>query len=296
MNLLISSSLDKLTVAVAQASPYLSLATSKASQIISKIGLSELVKIAFLYQLYDDAIANILALETNRHGTSIYSYAKIHLQGAKTCYGGHVEDGYQAHSANRFFVFEDHASFFGTKGVKYALGDRLSTHISAMGYSQMAYQALAAQGLTALNRLGIPQGFLRTFELPIFISSIPLGIFSPSLKFRFTPEQLRQDFKPDNLGGALYTEKDVSITHLGISGSLIQGVNLSVFKRIYHKPSQFLFGCVQLTAAIALTCIYTAIATPFPVINSSITVIKELMDRHHVIKNIALGALFTSTF
>jgi len=288
-------SFDKLSSMATQIGPYLDKIAPQATQVISKIGLSGIAKIAFLYTLYDDALANILALETNRHGTSIYSYAKIHLQGAKVRYGGHVADYYQSHSQNRVFVFEDHASFFGSKGFTFALKDRLSTHSCAMGYSQGAYEALLNNGMNFLYSKGVPQSILRTFSIPKSILSVAFGVLSPVVKFRFTAEQLQRDFKPDDKGCALYTEKDISVTHLGISGSLIQGVNFSVFKRIYRKPTQFLLGCVQLTAAVALTCLYTGIGTSFPILRSSVAIITEVAERHTIIKNIVLGALFTST-
>lgn len=292
MNYVIST-IGHVSSAFIQVGPRLHKALPRMTQIVSKIGLSELTKIAFLYKLYDDALANILALETNRHGTSLYSYAKIHMQGAKVCYGGHIRDAYQGHSQNRIFVFKDHASF--SENLSFSIKDRLSTFLCSMGYSQGAYSASMRHGLEALGNLGVPSSLLRPFVLPSIILSIPLGILSPTLKFRFTPEQLDKDFREDNEGGALYTEKDISPTHLGISGSLIQGVNFSIFKRIYNKPSKFILGCVQLTAAVALTCIYTGLATPFPLVNTSITIISEVMEKHSIIKNIALGALYTST-
>ena len=245
-----------------RAVPYLSGAAApivhRLRDGVSKIGFYQLAQIAFLYQLYDSGIANILALETNRHGTSLYSYIKIHLQGVKI-------------SKGRAFVYEDDESLLSVGG----LCNRLITPFSASFDSINAYAGLY-----------IP-----------FIISIPLGLISPVVKFRFTPEQLAKDFKEDTEpNGALYPEKDIGVSHLGITGSLMQGLNPSILKRIYSKPTKFLLGCAQLVAAIALTCIVYKISTPFFRVNLILAAVAENMERHRTITKIALCGLNLSTW
>lgn len=269
--------LDKITPFFTNVTPFVNKIAPHVTQVVSKIGFAQLAQIAFVYKLYDNALANILALETNRHGTSIYSYAKIHLQGAKTSKGGHLQDQYQRHSKNRVFVFGDNKS----------LNDAIGTTICAIGYSHGAY-------------LGLMPNFIsnsRSKLVQIFfvVGAIFPALLTPTVKFRFTPEQLKKDFKVDEEGGALFTEKDVGISHLGIKGSLIKGLNISVFKRISNNPSKFVLGIAQIVAAVGLTCIYCGVVTSSPLINSSIIVVSEFMKNHLIIKNVAFGALYLST-
>ncbi len=270
--------INYITPFIDKATPYINIIAPQMNQIISKIGLIQIAQIAFVYNLFDSAIANILALETNRHGTDIYSYAKIHLQGAKTCKGGHVKDSYQSHSKNRVFVFKDNKN----------LDDSISTTICAFGYSLGAYLSYAPDFLNSA-RAGVLQ------LLPI-IPSCLAALVTPTVKFRHTPEQLKKDFKIDDEGGALFTEKNISPLHLGISGSLIQGLNFSLFNRISNHPTKFILGVVQLTAAVGLTCIFCGVVTSSPVINSAITVGSAFMNNHWIISNIALGVLHITTF
>jgi hypothetical protein len=138
----------------------------------------------------------------------------------------------------------------------------------------------------------------KKLELSIIgIISSFLGCASPVVKFRFTPEQINEDFnKNQDRKPILYAKKDIGVTHVEITGSLIQGINSSVFTRIYHKPTKFLYGCVQLVAAVGLTCIYCNIATASPLLNSILAVVSESMKHHQTMTKVALGVLHISTW
>lgn len=278
---------------ISRAAPYLqeslpcmSAMAPRAKEIVSKIGLSQLAQIHLVYQLFDSGLANFLALDTARHGTTLYSYLKIQFQGGKTCYGGHVNDINQSESLNRIFAFSDESTLVGlTKVPLY------TSYFS--GYAHFAR-------MDKFIGKKIEHTFL---ELPLLVLSFLPGLISPTVKYRFTPQEIKRKFEhdEDNVfdgkgGMVLHTKENIGISHLGITGSLIQGMNPSIFGRIYNKPEKFALGCAQLVAAIALTCIYCGILTSSPLINTSITVIAELMNQHAILSKIALCAIYFTTW
>ncbi|HEV7736732.1 MAG TPA: hypothetical protein VGO47_05080, partial [Chlamydiales bacterium] len=71
------------------------------------------------------------------------------------------------------------------------------------------------------------------------------------LRFKFTPEVFKANFTPDRTmpKGCFYTKKPISPLHLGVNGSLLQGLNLGMFSRMVQHPSRMLRGVVFLGAA-----------------------------------------------
>lgn len=82
-----------------------------------------------------------------------------------------------------------------------------------------------------------------------------LGALTPTLRFKFTPEEVKANFTIDSEYGdlAYKTSSNIGTDRIGIIGSLRQGMNCQVFQRIYNNPCKFLLGLAQLTSAVALT-------------------------------------------
>lgn len=300
---------------ISSATSYLSSTRNVISDYISKIAQSKLAKIVFLYHLYDSALANILALDTCRHGTSLPGYVNIFFNGGKINRAGSAETAYletyssdqywikQRKKANigKIYVWNDSRSseLFLAKAQKclpispgalkfrnfiYTVTWPLGKRSASFRFSAQANIALLPAG-KIVGMISHVVGFLLTFV-------------TPTVKYRFTPQELAKKFEndPDLPGMAQRTSSDISPTHLGISGSLIQGLNFGILGRIKNKPGTFALGCVQLTAAIALTLLWTGIQTSSPFIQASVQAINTFSTQHEIISKNAFQILFLSTW
>ncbi len=218
-----------------------------------------------VYNLVDSGLAHFLALETLPHGTGPLGYIGINLFGADPNYGGgstgsSAGTGHEPHlsnSKNFFYVFKD--SEFPTDNhsileqvVEYGnLLPRLHAILSGMGTCGYTLN----DGTQNLAR-GIVGG--------------ALGFLTPTLKFRFTPDAVicggkSCRFQNDECYGnvAYKTAQPISAIHLGITGSLTQGINSNFWQRIASHPKKVAFGVALLTtAAIVAKLTYSYINSP----------------------------------
>lgn len=63
--------------------------------------------------------------------------------------------------------------------------------------------------------------------------------------------------------GAMYTKDQFSVTDMGFTGIVKNGVSKDMFSRMYHNKAQFVWGVAQLVAAVAFTAIFFPVITPW---------------------------------
>lgn len=207
------------------------------------------------YNLIDSGLARFLALETLTHGAGPLGYMGINLNGADPNYGGgntgsSVGLGNESHihnSKNYFHVFKDSEfpggciSEFGIlREVCNQVGNEILPRMHAVlsGMATFGYSIKHRQTNPVKGTVGAVAGFL-----------------TPTLKFRFTPEEVinctndcRFDNDPDYNHMAYRTTQPISASHLGITGSLTQGVNLGMFSRMANDPGKVMLGVALLGA------------------------------------------------
>lgn len=268
------------------------------------------IKIIILYNLFDSGLANSLALGTYRHGTSFKNFFKIWFGGGKVFCGG-GKDGASAYEffniyentcKGKIHVWNEKPSWgdLDPSLKKIAMGWPIIKRTIPSVFSRMANSVMTAR----LLKRPIDNENVSITSLPIFA----LTFLTPTIKYRFTPEKFKSSFHIDNdlAGLASYTITNISVAHLGIAGSLIQGLNSRILDRIKNNPRTFLLGCAQLVAAVALTIFWTADYFKNSSINTDTDPVKiketrpEPTKKYLLIKNlitqIALNALWFSTW
>jgi len=216
------------------------------------------------YKLADQGFANLLGLETLRHGTNLINYL-----GIKT-FGGLPSHGLKDTGSTKGNNLDD------TRGAFYAFKDsewqRSTNHfcvlhrildMSFIGKRVLpnGHKGLAGYNAT-LNYLHLPLPDSRTQQriTNLFIRVIgTLGalitvLTVPTIKFRLTPKEISEKFSndPSYSGKAYKTAHKIGMWKIGVLGTITQGLNLGVFRRIGQNPCKSLTGIVQLTAAVGL--------------------------------------------
>lgn len=210
--------------------------------------------------LLDSGLADALCLETYEHGTSPSSYDSIMQHGVDPRFGGaggetsliRIDGGKQMafaemRTVNRFFVF-DHQPHYGT-----ILPNLVGNVVKNIWVRQYAIIASIAEE----KQKG--SGILRN------ITGCFLGLVAPIVKLRFRSDDPIKNFENDEFfkpGLASYTEDKIDIDHIGIRGTLQQGLNKDWLNRIKKEPAQFIWGVVKIVAAIALIAL-VAVASVF---------------------------------
>ena len=207
---------------------------STARQKIKKIFWVS-IGILTSYYLVDSGLAHLLVLETLRHGTGPLGYIGISLFGADPNYGGSFTGSSAGiysiksmkNSKNFFHVFKD--SEFPFPPFNKILP---KVHSTLSGIASVRSNEDNAVIYIAKSVFGAIFGFL-----------------TPTLKFRFAPSDILNCTKscifendPDYGKKAYRTSQFISSTHLGITGSLTQGLDETTLTRILNDPIQALFG------------------------------------------------------
>jgi hypothetical protein len=185
------------------------------------------------YQLFDQGLANFLNLETLRHGTGPLGFVGINLHGADPNYGGHetgsgfVQSKYMENSKGYFHVFKDSEC---------SAGGHLPFFLTIPPRIHAILSGTASIGVPPLGMLA--------------------GLLTPTLRFRFRPEDILGCIKdcqfeddPDYDGAAYRTQQPISPIHLGITGSITQGVDSNMFSRMSADPLKVLGGALLLIGA-----------------------------------------------
>jgi hypothetical protein len=216
----------------------------------------------FLFNLFDDAVADLLCLRTTTHGTSPKCYSSIMRSGADPARGGTGgESGlYAAFGRTHTFETEKKASGWNCKNRFFVFLHDCPEPIKR--WQPRVYSIAASIG----ENCSPEQSKLAKAK------SVALSLFegfcSPALKFRFTPEssikfQWDQTFS-DKKQIAGFTEQPISPDHIGLYGSLKQGVNRQWGARIRANPAQFVKGLLKLIATVTLLALAIFAAIHYP--------------------------------
>lgn len=200
------------------------------------------------YNLIDHGLSSLLVLDTFYHGTGPLGYIGINLFGAKPSLGGNadgsgaglgqVAPSSQSLSVKYMEVSKGLFHLFSQSSLDRRLLPEEPVH--PLIYMPLTRVHASLSAVASFNKVGLPKlGGL-------------LGILTPTLKFRFTREQVlelmqkhRWEKDPDYVGcevGACRTDYPIPMTHLGITGSLLQGVNGDLFERMKKSPKRVLLG------------------------------------------------------
>jgi hypothetical protein len=203
-----------------------------------------------IFSFFDDALADLLGLETYRHGTSPGCVYSILWTGGQPRLGGrlgHGETGmssfpdlrkgdYDCHG--KFFVMKDNTTNFGPCCLFDCL-DKLCENDKASPYIYTATKAEVKNSCVDWT--------------------CPITYVTSTVKFRFTPEEaLAQGFRNDrtyNDGIAKVTAKPITPDHIGLYGTLAHGLDGGVFQRIADHPDRFINGLYKLAWAVMLTAL-----------------------------------------
>lgn len=242
--------------------------SSRITQIFWKIiyGLVAIFQIMIspIYALFDEGIGNLLGLQILRHGTSFPNYVHIITNGADANLGG-GDGGSSYATGNPKFIDNSrgylHVFNDSYAAVKNKAGKILCSPLLNDIWSQTAIRAAPRvhSTLSGMASFSSKDEWGITAKVKKVAGGI-LGFFTPTIRFKFTPEQVKMTFEedPDYGGLAMRTRKNIGTEHIGILGSLVQGVNLQVFQRIAEYPLKFLLGLIQVISAIALSAIALA--------------------------------------
>ncbi len=198
-------------------------------------------------------LADLLALETLRHGTSYQNYINIRINGPDpTLGGGNMgaceginDEKYKERSKGYFHVSKDSEAYFSFFG-------SLWTQIFVRLIPSRMYCALSSLNTVRGN------GFVKTV-LKVVIVALNI-LLVPTIKFRFKTEDLKNfENDPDNAdpkdrtqGTAYRTTERIGIEHIGFRGILSQGFDGDVGKRMKAHPGKVAWGLVGLIHPIGL--------------------------------------------
>lgn len=233
-----------------------------------------------IYSAFDEGIADILGLQTLRHGTNVTNAAQIRINGGDPNHGGKdsgsTKDWVEDDTRNYFYVFKD-----DEWEVNVRTGDDLTDKVikilmpKEVGARIMPHFHAGLSGYNFTAQI-FPKNMIESsvaFKyFACFISAIG-GLFSatlsPTLRFRFA-EIDHSRFKDDPLyaGAAYKTSQKIEAWRIGIFGSLATGVNSGWFERAKANPIRILIGVAKLVCAVALTvlCIKVLVDNPWLVL------------------------------
>lgn len=238
-----------------------------------------------VYSLLDAGLANVLCVQTLRHGTNPINNLRIRVTGGDPSHGnkltGATKDiGFLDDTRGYFYVFKDSEMFdkgasiedvdffktnsrlinriVTTKGILNRCLPRVFTALSGYNivapvFSKLKYQSKAIKCLRVF--IGILGGTASC-------------LIAPTIRFRFSQiDPMRLETDP-RLKIAYRTKQAVEPWRIGLLGTLLTGVNKTWPSRVKAHPRKFLTGVVQLTVAIAITilCVHILIANPLLVI------------------------------
>lgn len=242
--------------------------------------------------LLDSGLADALCLETYEHGTSPSSYDSIMLHGVDPHFGGvggetsllRVNGGKrmafaEMRTINRFFVF-DHQPRYGSTFPNF-----VGSVVKNIWVRQYAIVASLAQEKQKCS------GILRN------ITGCLLGLAAPIIKLRFRSDDPNKNFENDEFfepGFASYTEDKIDVDHIGIGGTLQQGLNKDWLNRVKKQPVQFIWGVVKMVIAIALIAL-VAVASIYSTVALHILLAYLAIKTAHAIVQFATPMLSRSS-
>ncbi len=208
------------------------------------------------YKLVDIGLSSFLCLKTLKHGTGPLGFIGIHLNGANPNFGGSaigssisMDSVYLIRNSKQYFyVFKDLEKF------KFSVTT-----------SFLAKEHAIRSGIF---NFGYKKGITDTSNVAKGVFGGIAGLFTPTLNFRFRPEDTENNitssrtsncFENDPLYSdlAYRTRQTISPLHLGIKGSLSQGLDPNLFNRMKNNPQKVIRGIILLGMSFLLgRCTY----------------------------------------
>jgi hypothetical protein len=204
----------------------------------------------FAFNLFDDGVSDLLCLRNYQHGTSPGNYDSILRYGAQPKLGGHggesalfrkIGERPLDNCPKNFFLWNHDYSFLKEAGA------RCYSIVSSLG------AAISENDSVILKVLKIFPGII-------------LGFNAPILKFRFRQNQLTNSDRPNppkiriyqdtTMSYASYTPDIIPPEHIGLPGSLKQGLNFNWKERIKENPRQFMKGIVKIIVSLAIMALF----------------------------------------
>lgn len=213
--------------------------------IWSSILVSSFLFGSTVYSLIDCGIANVLCVETLRHGTDPVAYINIRLNGTDRKYDESTVGRLTPRIHQRTYILKEDCDWI------HSIWPRFFAFTS---------------GVRRCDSL------MSSFPKPIRnISSCVGGVIScvltPTINFRFRKDEITQDrFEldrgfigaPDDITPAYCTKFKIEAWRIGVLGSILSGVDNNLFHRIKNNPMRFVKGLTQVTgAALAISYLGT---------------------------------------
>lgn len=232
------------------------------------------------WSLFDDGLANLLGLETLRHGTNPFNNLRIRIKGGDPNHGGKASGSTKGWSAddtkNYFYVFKDNEFFIESEQNRSFLKTCIEYlfRIKGIGARILSRQHVAYSGYNFAAQLFWEEDKSLAIRCINVFSGVCSFLISPTLRFRFSKlDSARFENDPIYAGMAYRTQKMVEPWRIGLLGSILTGVNLEWFSRIKANPLKILTGILQIICAVAITilCINVLISNPFLAIPAAIS-------------------------
>lgn len=207
---------------------------------------------SLLSHIVDRGLANLLVVETLKHGTQPLAYAQIRLYGAKVRDSSTVgstrpgEGGCESNSIGYFFVTKEKASYLQSLFVT-----RVHTFISTYNNAGLALQG------TLLNKPSVCRHIV--FTSLIVTAGLVSACMTPTINFRFLKEEISHRFENDpdynytddeiKKDGPCYrTKQKIEAWRIGFFGTIVASLKGNYLDRVKNNPIRCLQGAVQLIA------------------------------------------------
>ncbi len=230
-----------------------------------------------LVSLFTQCIADMLCLETLKHGTSFNNYLNIRVHGADPRLGG-SSIGSSSVSNPKYLD--------RSKGYVYVFKDSCAVLLESLPI-EMQIEGNSVR-MNAHRRCIVPDDSFKTsfVEIPlrtrlhavmsgaaIGVGQCMLSLFTPTVNFRFIPEKLHlsryenihsisnnelgrqyERFREDeDYGGMAWkTKRAIKTSHIGLRGILKQGFKGDVLQRIKNNPKKCVIGAIRMIALVII--------------------------------------------
>lgn len=224
--------------------------------------------------LFDSGLANMLGLETLRHGTNPINYLSILINGGDPSHGGKTSgsNAFRHETENQFHVFKDNEyernigpNILRIKGIGNRIFPRFFAGLS--GYN------FVAQWFSDSRANAAPTILKYCVNIISCIGGFISCLITPTLRFRFSSiDHQRFENDPRFPGTAYRTRQAVEPWRIGLLGSLITGINLNWFSRIQANPWKLFTGILQVICAIAISILVIGFVIANPSLKISVAI------------------------
>lgn len=237
-----------------------------------------------IISLFTQCLSDLLCLETLKHGTSIWNYLKIRIEGANPEHGGKKGGSssasnprYMTSSKGYFYMFKDSAEIklefppleMQIEGNKATIDSFKREILHNSPYDLFLTSYIKIPLRTRMHAMLSGWSYQEKALLIAKVLSAVLSIFTPTVNLRFIPEELdlfRYDqvkaisnneladhehrFMEDEdfAGIAWKTREKIGIEHIGFYGIISQGFKGDLVGRIKQNPKKCISGGIRLVA------------------------------------------------